>query len=114
VHLLLRDHEPACLVDGGADRRKIERSKPAQVDDLGVDALSRELLGGRQRALHHQEGRDDRDVTSGTDHRGLAELGNLAAHDRSLSTVQALVLVEEGRVGVVDGRAEQAVCRPWR
>ena len=95
VDLLLGDDQAAGLLDRGADRRQVERAQPAQVDDLGVDAVRGELLGGGQRSLHHEQRGHDRDVAALAHDVGLADLGDLAAVDRALAAVQALVLVED-------------------
>ena len=64
VDLLLGDDQPAGLLDGGPDGRQVERAQPAQVDDLGVDAVGGQRLGRGQRALDHQQRGDDRDVAA--------------------------------------------------
>ena len=111
VPLLLGDDQATGLAHRRLDRRVVDGSHPAQVDDLGADAVGGERFGGRERPLDHQQGGQDGHVRAlAHDARG-ADVGDRAPLDEALAGVQHLVLVEQHRVVVADGRPQQLVRR---
>ena len=71
---------------------------------------SASALGGRQRLVDHAGHRDDRHVGPGPDHGGPADRARVVGRRlRSLHAVEQPVLDEDHRVGVLDGRPQQAV-----
>ena len=92
--------EPVGLLDRVDDGLGVERAQGAQVDHLGLDALLRQLLGGRQRLADHERERGDRDVLAGAHDLGAAD-----RHDEVgvLGHVEALavedLVSEEDRPG---------------
>ena len=109
---LLDDHAAVGLAHRGEDRVEVERAQGARVDDLGLDAvLLGEHLGGLLGRGGHARDADDGHVGALAADGGLAEvdevlvvLGDLAA-----LAVEVLVLDEDDRVVVADGRLEQAL-----
>ncbi len=103
----VRDHQPSGLADRLADRVRIERRERPQVDDLGIDALDREL--GRRLQAAHQIDRiaDEGDVAALANDRGLAEGQRLAAIGRVFFLEQQCMVDPECRpLAVLGGRQQ--------
>ena len=92
------------------DRLLVERPERPQVDDLDADPLLRHDVRRLEGVVGHQPVGDDRDLRAGMRDRRLAERHEVlvrrdVAADRA---VHLLVLEEQDRVVVADGRSEQA------
>jgi hypothetical protein len=103
---LVDEHEPARLLDRLQDRGRVERRERAWIDDLGLDALARQLLRGRERLADAPAGGDDRDVAAGAPDRCLAERHEVLAvgHVAVLEREQVVVQVDDGVVVADRGR----------
>src|SRR3954454_14001335 len=106
---LLDGHEPVRPRDRCEDRLDVERTQRAQVDDLGVDAVLGELLGGDERVGGALAGGDDRDVVAVARDVRPPERDDdvVAVRGRPLHRVEPLVLEEDDRVVVADRRLKQ-------
>ena len=89
----------------------VHRAQRAQVDDLGLDAVLRELVGGAQRIGHADAEGDDGHVAAGAGNAGLADRHQPIVDLRHIegAAVKDLVLEEDHRVGIADRRFEQAL-----
>ena len=82
----------------------------AKVDDLDFDAFACQDFRSLERAMHHDRGGDDRNIAAFAPDRGLADrhaigfLRHLALH-----LVEKLVLENHDRIGIIDGRKQQAL-----
>src|SRR3546814_6650650 len=75
----LDDDEMVRLLEAGEHRRGVERADRAEIDDLGVDPLARQLVGGFEREPDADRITDDRDVAALTHDPCLAD----RQHERS-------------------------------
>ena len=66
--LLLDDEQATRAPQRGRERLVVEGHETAQVDDLALDALGREQLGGRERLRDRAREREDRQVAAGAAH----------------------------------------------
>ena len=102
-----------------AHRVAVERRERAQVDDLGLDAVLRELPSGVQRVMQCRTPAHERDVAAFAHDRGTADVERVAflrhMHDRArhraepAHALQRLVEHEHHRVVVGDRREHQAL-----
>src|SRR3546814_15747339 len=69
----LDDDEMVRLLEAGEHRRGVERADRAEIDDLGVDPLARQLVGGFEREPDADRIADDRDVATLTHDPRLAD-----------------------------------------
>jgi hypothetical protein len=70
---LVHHYQPAGLAQRAQDRRLVDRLERAQVDDIRVHALRREVLGGLQAASDRLGAGRQRDVAAAAAQRRLAE-----------------------------------------
>src|SRR6266850_6538785 len=105
---LMHDQQPVCLADRGKDGVAVERYEATQVDDLGLDAVRRELVGGLEREQHLARPGHDREIGPCALHVGLAERDQvLARRHLTFRAVEELVLEEDDRVVVADRGCEE-------
>src|SRR2546427_2578860 len=104
-------HDGARGLLGRLDQRLlVERPGRARVDHLGAEADFLEQLGGAERDRHHAAGGDDGDVRAGALHLRHAEGDRvLLGRHRALHPVHHLVLEDDHRAVVADGRLHQSL-----
>ncbi len=107
---LVDEQQPAGLAHRLEDRGEVEWRDGARIDDLGLDALLRELLGRSERAVHHPAGGDDREIPARAAHRRLSE-GHQVLAVRHLTVLERehVVVQVDDRVVVAYGRGHQAL-----
>src|SRR5712692_9955455 len=107
----LDHHAAARAPDRFDDRRPVDGSDRAQVDDLGVDVLFLELLSGLVREHRHPRHADDRDVGARTPDRRLADGGRVVPiRHHAADVVETHRLEEHHRVVGPDRRLQHAFC----
>src|SRR5262245_33212017 len=78
VRIFLYDYELGGAFEGREHGTHVQRYEAAQIHDLDRDVLCRQLVGGGQRYRYRRSQRDNRDVGALPDHRGLAQLHDVA------------------------------------
>ena len=108
AHAALESDAPVSLLDGCLDSLNVKRADAAQVDDLRLNTLLRELLSSVHTPRDHQAVRNDGDVAALALNLRLADgedevVGHDLLRHREADTVQHLVLKEDDGVRVTDG-----------
>src|SRR5713101_5945032 len=107
----LLDHQAARSAPNRLDDgRPVDGANRTEVDDLGVDVLFFQLLGGLVGEHGHPRDADDRDVGPGPPNRGLADGSRVVTvGNHSADVVEAHRLEEHHRVVGADGRFQHAL-----
>src|SRR5262245_34567050 len=108
---LVHDHATSGLGDRCQHGFLVVRFQRGEVDHLGADAVGGELVGSRQRFLHHCAPTDERDVaTLAQDERHIQRKRFAAVLHLALDgAVDARRLQIHDRIGVADRRQQQPV-----
>ena len=106
----LQHHRAIGFLHGAGDRFDIHRPHGAQIDDVDVDSLLRQIICNAHGDQHHLAVGDHRTVVAlalelGDTHRNDV----LAFRHFTLGVVEHLALEEDNRVIITDCRLEQAL-----
>src|SRR5437763_613259 len=103
VRVLLDDDQAGSAPDRVEDGTDVQRDEAPQIDDLDVDPFPGNGFGRAQGHRYGQRQRDQRDVGTGPDHRGLAQRHHVVRRRRrSLAGEQSLVFEEDHGIVTAD------------
>ena len=108
---LVGDHAAAGLADGLENRVDVERRDRRDVDDFGLDAFVGERRRGRERLARRRAPGHERHVLAFAQHEADVERQRVArvGHLFLREAIEPRRLEKHHRIGIADGREQQAV-----